>query len=323
MESVEEEVQGTESAHKRPGLYIVLLLAAVACCACAFVFMRRQPPAQETASSPSGGNRSAPGDGLFTQAGLQKAILGKADDRLRLPADSAWPQMATPAVSSVGPPNVAVAARRLREHGLKRLAVSDCSKAQWYFGSAFEMLQEQAAQDGSGNATLTDDMVALLGDRGFALVCANRYSEGLAFIEESSLLSLQSSETYMLNALGYARFRLQDYARAGHAFEAGIRSDPLNPLLWNNLAAAKMAEGDFPAADDALYHAWDKAELRGEQEKLSEHYIVDSYQQQLIRENIRNLACRADGNRADLGCPEVEQLTLPAVELWWGGARFS
>lgn len=217
-----------------------------------------------------------------------------------------------PVPSPAGPPDVAAAAQRLRERGMQRLAQSDCMQASWFFESAFKMLQEQ-----TGHATLTE-MARLQGDRGFALVCAQRFVEGAGFLEQhlQSFQSNVSAPTHFLNALGYARFRMQEYDLASDAFEAGTRADPLNPILWNNLAAAKLVRGDIQAADDALYHAWDQAEGKTtDKAKGSEHYLVDEFQRQLISGNIQRLACQNYGaDRRKLECPEVAG--VPVVDLW-------
>jgi len=223
--------------------------------------------------------------------------------------------------SAAGPPNIASAVLRQRDHGLEQLSKSDCPKAQWYFESALHMLREQE-QFGNSSLTMPVDTVGLLGDRGFALVCANRYKDGARSLEEYFDRSKSKSPpTHLLNALGYARFHMKEFDKAARAFDAGLKADPLNSILWSNLAACKMVQGDLQGADDALYHAWDRAEgTIDDPEKAMDRVVLDDFQRHRIGQNVQQLACRS-GGPAEFACPQ--DLPLPFVELWWGGERRS
>eukprot|EP00931_Biecheleriopsis_adriatica_P069971 TRINITY_DN4377_c0_g1_i1.p1 TRINITY_DN4377_c0_g1~~TRINITY_DN4377_c0_g1_i1.p1 ORF type:complete len:327 (-),score=92.57 TRINITY_DN4377_c0_g1_i1:28-864(-) len=200
--------------------------------------------------------------------------------------------------------NATAAALRLQAHGLQRLQVSDCWKAEWYFASAQKLLAEQVDSESSTSA----DLSSLLSDRSFALICAQRFGEGAALLEQQLRGALQQNPpSYLLNALGYARFQQQDYLRAQDAFTTGVRKDPQNPILWNNLGATKMVLGDLQGADDALVQAAEYSDMK--QDKASVR--VQEYHQILFMSNAQELLNRANGAQATM---------LPAVDLWWGGA---
>lgn len=218
---------------------------------------------------------------------------------------------------STGPPNPPVSttatASRLEAHGLERLKGSDCFKAAWYFSSALGLVKEQMDElGGAVTEELVSQRMNLLGNRGFALVCAQRFQEGLELLEEQREVRALRPEAgvpaYLLNAQGFALFKLQGYAQAVEAFSAGVAAEPDNPILWSNLGAAQMVLGDLQAADDALFQA---AELLDPKKRESEAPAVDAHHQAMFGFNVEILRQKASGAEVD---------TLPAVELWWGGA---
>merc|ERR1719498_185845 len=99
-----------------------------------------------------------------------------------------------------------------------------------------------------------EERAGLVSDRAFALVCATRYADAVSAIE-TSWSNITAS--HVLNAAGYAYFKTKNYNRAGAAFEAGLKADPFNKVMWSNLASAKLQAGDLRAADDAMYYATD------------------------------------------------------------------
>jgi len=209
--------------------------------------------------------------------------------------------VAAPAAAAARPPDASAAVQRMRGHGLAKLGVSDCWEAEWYFSGALKLIEAQ------GNETHAANLERLQGERGFSLVCSQRFEEGAVQLEQQLHAGggLRKGPPHLVNALGYARFRLEDYDGAVVAFEAGIVADPANPILWNNLAAANMVRGEIRAADDALFHAV----VQAEPEASEVHFHMEEYHRLLFLSNVQNLASRAGGQAAE----------LPGVELWWGG----
>lgn len=207
------------------------------------------------------------------------------------------------------PPNVAAAARRLQAHGMARLAVSDCWKADWYFSSALKLLEEQVAlQEGAAAESLSRHILNLLGDRGFSLVCAQRFPDGVATLERHLAgTDVELIASHVLNALGYARFMLQDFSGALLAFNAGLQKDDRNPILWNNLAAAHMVLGHIQEADDAMFKV---GEFSDHEKQTKGSIEVSEYHEAAFLDNVQELMNRANG----------QATKVPSVELWWGGA---
>lgn len=199
--------------------------------------------------------------------------------------------------------NTSLAVHGLWAQGRERLSVSDCWRATEFFTGALDLLSRHA-HDGS-LAPVRDAVsrAMLLNDLGFALICTQQYREGVETLEQHlrGYAGLRQTPPHLTNALGFAHFHLENYKRASEVFEVAIQVDPMNPILWNNLAAARMVRGEIRAADDALYLAVDKSEP-------GRHILVEEYHRQVILSNVHKLYYQSMGDAQSL---------LPTVELWW------
>jgi len=272
-----------------------LLAVALALVVVAASTLRKAAPLPVTTPAPAGAANA-------TAAGAEKRRLGltlanASAAALQLNASNAT------ATAPVLPPNTTATVKRMREHGLAKLGVSDCWKAEWYFASALELLEGLNSSTVAGNERLN-----LLGDRGFALVCSQRFKEAADLLEQRLSHSPEGQKpSHLLNALGYAKFRMKDYKDASRIFELGAKADPMNPILWNNLAAAKMVSGDLRAADDALYYAVDRADPN----KHSQQFNVEDYHRLIFMANAENLWTRS----------QRQSSGLPQIELWRPDAK--
>lgn len=215
--------------------------------------------------------------------------------------------------AAASPPNTTAAVVSMREQGLHYLRISDCWQAEWFFRSAMKQLEEDEEMLSGADGVIQNTELAaffdekrtlLTGDRGFALVCAQRFPEGARLLENRVLSEgYLRSPPHLVNALGYARYRMREYKEAGEVFDRAVKADPGNPILWNNLAAARMVGGDIQAADDALYHTFDHVHGQGLE------FNVEEYHLQVFHSNVQNLVSRVGGQKAG----------LPSIELWWPG----
>ncbi|CAE7827012.1 ypt2 [Symbiodinium sp. CCMP2592] len=181
------------------------------------------------------------------------------------------------------------AASRLRELGHLQLSVSDCHGAAKLFARAEVLL--------GNNSAPAAQLVELRRERGFALVCAQHFSEGAALLREALLESMQTSSpihlpmlaedqldepvdgpVHLMNALSFAYFYLGEFSRAKGVLERAVTLYPENPLVWNNLGAVHLALGDTSRADKTLHAALARAR------KLTGDHT--SYYQQLVSNNI-------------------------------------
>lgn len=210
--------------------------------------------------------------------------------------------------------NSTAAVLSMREQGLHYLRISDCFQAEWFFKNALRQLEEEdglvtvlgncsSASLGSGtplNCDLAEkSRLMLLADHAFALVCAQKYQDGVKLIEERVHADAQKNlPPHLLNALGYSYFRMGMYPRASIAFQKALQIDLKNPIIWNNLAASKMVSGFYQDADDALYRTGDPADFN-----------MDEYYLRIFQSNLQNLVDRVEGRQA----------ALPSIELWWPG----
>lgn len=177
-------------------------------------------------------------------------------------------------------------AKKMRELGHLRLTMSDCQGADRLFERA------EAALANRSLLLTIEERQALQSDRGFALVCSERFRDGAEMLKKVATNTelLQSTPAYIANALGYAYFRLRDYGRAKSIFETLVQSNPENPLLWNNLGAASISLGDITTADDALYYALSQArKLAGPS---------SGYYAQVVSNNIHSLRTRSQGRES-------------------------
>jgi len=180
---------------------------------------------------------------------LEKTWLGRAMNETAHDA----PQQATTTV------------RRMRELGHLRLSMSDCGGAVGWFTKALaQMVIEGGGQDGESDSLTSPNLsqiesaeyAALLGDRGFALVCARRFQKGaddLNYVVHGS--DRWAVPPHQVNALGYALFHIGNYTRAQTVFNELVLVHHGNPLLWNNFAAASMMAGDTYQAGTAIRQA--------------------------------------------------------------------
>jgi len=179
-------------------------------------------------------------------------------------------------------------AETFRELGHLRLSMSDCAGAEIMFALA------------ANSSTNAKKARALSLERGFALVCSQRFQDGAELLSQGMLEGglLSSSPAYLVNALAYAYFRLREFHKAKEVLESVVQANPQNPLLWNNLGAASMSLGDITTADDALYYAISQtSKLQGSS---------SAYYTQLVSNNIHAFRKRSMG----------EDGPAPAMELF-------
>lgn len=137
--------------------------------------------------------------------------------------------------------------RRLRELGHLQLSVSDCQGAAQLFGRALEL----------ANSTVSlEESEALRQELGFALVCARRFEEAVGVLGQFAPAELP---VHLLNALGFAHFHRSEVVQAADCWQEALQLAPQNPVLWNNLGAARVLLGDA-SASEALLMALSTAE---------------------------------------------------------------
>lgn len=195
------------------------------------------------------------------------------------------------AETSLSPGNITDRVMGMRSEGHVRLQLSNCQEAEWWFASALKVLAE-------GNIT-SAYRNHLLGERGFALVCSQRFADGAKILEEHMEFIGFQGESHLLNALGYATFHLQEFVRSAAFFELSIRADKLNPVPWNNFAAAQIMAGDLGAANEALYQA---------AENVKQLNVHQDHHANVVSTNAAVLNAHSRG--------EVDR--LPWVEIWNG-----
>jgi tetratricopeptide (TPR) repeat protein len=190
-------------------------------------------------------------------------------------------------------PNITDRAQGMRNEGHIRLQLSNCAEAAWWFSSARQLLSHK------GNVS---DIFQnhIVGEQGFALVCAGHFEEGVKFLEEHlTVIGLNPGAAHLLNALGYAHFFMKDMTKALVYFELSLRADELNPVPWNNFAGVKIMEGDLKGAEDALVRAHNNVEIYPLHQ---EHHIG------MIRYNLQVLREKSEGKAQH----------APWMDLWNG-----
>lgn len=171
---------------------------------------------------------------------------------------------------------------RLRRLGHESLKRSDCYQAAHYFQLSREQLQKMEA-----NVTeVLGLQVSLSQDHAFALICSRRFQDGIALLE-GCLTSPLKCDSKLLDALGYAFCQMEDLETAAKVFQMGLSEDPENPIIWNNLGAARMDLGDLEAADFAL----DKAAAIAEKSQ-------ENHPRQLTIANVQELTHRVKSGKA-------------------------
>jgi len=200
---------------------------------------------------------------------------------------------------SVVPPNISDRVLGLRQEGHKRLQLSNCVEAEWWFSQALDLMSDKSnMSDSSHNHSVNH----IVGERGFAFVCSQRFEDGAKQLEKHLLeVGLDRAAPHLLNALGYAYFFMEDFQKASNFFEVGIKVEEENPVLWNNYAAAKMVAGDLGAAHGALIYAV---------ESLKRIHVHQKHHADLLAYNLHVLKERSEG--------DGEKLPLPWVDLWNG-----
>jgi tetratricopeptide (TPR) repeat protein len=152
-------------------------------------------------------------------------------------------------VLGLAPPNISDRISSLRSQGHARLKISNCAEAEWWFATALSLLS-------SGSNLSQVYRGLLVGERGFALVCAQSFEAGAEQLEQHIVdVGFNQTLPHLANALGYAYYNMQEVGKAIDMFEAVSKTEPLNPIVWNNLASANMVEGNLTAAENALEHA--------------------------------------------------------------------
>lgn len=214
--------------------------------------------------------------------------------------------------------------RELLERGLEKLNFSKCWEAERIFSTALNLLPSDRSDGAHEEASAmvderSDEQGPLLRrtleqNLGFALVCSSRYSEGASLLERAALRDkLATGQSCLVNALGFARFHQQDYKGACDAFEVGTQVDPFNPIIWNNLGAARMMDGDILGADAALYAAMEQSEP--DDAGTERQFRVEAYHIHIFRENIQLLVPWAAAYAGDKD--QAEGAHVPRVEMWW------
>lgn len=187
----------------------------------------------------------------------------------------------TTTVTAVAPVTMDVSkldhVNRLRRVGNDQLKRSDCYQAAHYFNVSRQVL---AKLEGNITEEIEGLHFSLLSEFAFALICSRRFPEGIALLD-GCLTRTRKCSSYLLNALGYAFFEIQDMEAAAEVFQMGIAEDMENPIIWNNLGAAKMELGDLTGADDAL----DKAAAIADKNS-------ESHPRELAFANVRELTTR-------------------------------
>lgn len=228
--------------------------------------------------------------GVFIAIWLQHTPASVRSDAVAVVLD-------TPAV----PPNISDRVLGMREEGHKRLKLSNCAEAEWWFSRAYDLISD------AGNVSDLDhnhSVNHIVGERGFAFVCSQRYKDGAKHLEQHLLdIDLPRAAPHLLNALGYAYFYMEDFNKASNFFEVGIKVEEDNPVLWNNYAAAKIVANDLPAANGALIYAV---------ESIKKLRIHQDHHADLVAYNLHVLKER----QQDKG----EKLLSPWVDLWNGYA---
>eukprot|EP00929_Paragymnodinium_shiwhaense_P079102 TRINITY_DN41121_c0_g1_i1.p1 TRINITY_DN41121_c0_g1~~TRINITY_DN41121_c0_g1_i1.p1 ORF type:complete len:515 (-),score=108.49 TRINITY_DN41121_c0_g1_i1:292-1836(-) len=189
-------------------------------------------------------------------------------------------------------PVVASAAQEHWTIGLNALAASECEKAEAFFAQALDTVEMQfeSIQDEDEFNLLADVRNEMIADEGFALVCSQKLEQGVKVLEEyldARKAADMDTPPHLVNALGYGLFRLGRYVRASHAFRAATVVAKDNLLIWSNLAAAHMAQGDLEAADTAMYQALELPEDAGN--------LLDSHHKEVLVTNAELLRMRAEG----------------------------
>merc|ERR1719210_1744264 len=117
---------------------------------------------------------------------------------------------------------------KMREFGHYKLSMSDCVDAEHWFLRAREMLERGDANSSMAvavNWSQPEELehAALLGDHGFALICASRFTDGIAILKPALRNhALPAAQPHLLNALGFALFQLREYDDAAEAFQAAV-----------------------------------------------------------------------------------------------------
>lgn len=171
---------------------------------------------------------------------------------------------------------------------------SNCHESHKLFNRALGLLDDGMVNGHSERVLPTTRREALENDLAIAMICNSQFEMG------AEILGRQGPETSSVhqNALGIAHFYLKDHRRAGAAFETALQVDPLNSIVWSNLAAAKLLGGDITAADDAMFRALDPELVRVHD---------DPRLNQIFAANVNIIAQHAIGQKSQ----------QPLVELWY------
>ncbi|CAE7382415.1 CAX4 [Symbiodinium natans] len=275
------------------------------------------PPAHANVSGPPSANAETvlPGDSVHTASRslpalppahanvsgspseiAETVLPGAAEPTLQPSPVAEGPPASSTVTTSEVPASSPDRVSRFFRLGQASLRRSDCFQAQYYFGQALALFQQVELEHPAQHQGISFELIANLA---FALVCAQKFEEGVDLLKGCMAGELDCA-SHLLNALGFALFQLKDYASASQAFLLGAEQDELNPIIWNNLGAARMVLRDLEGADKALDRV---ADLDKDGLRLSaQHWEV-------IAANVQELQ-----HRASTG--QVSQ--LPRVALWFG-----
>eukprot|EP00933_Yihiella_yeosuensis_P037028 TRINITY_DN3086_c3_g1_i1.p1 TRINITY_DN3086_c3_g1~~TRINITY_DN3086_c3_g1_i1.p1 ORF type:complete len:719 (-),score=143.52 TRINITY_DN3086_c3_g1_i1:212-2368(-) len=208
--------------------------------------------------------------------------------------------------------------QRMRELGHLRLSLSDCEGADRWFTLAISELDSRNRGHGNNNSTNANadsvlsavdlkERSEILAEAGFAQICDLRFLQGSESLNEAFALKSDfgGEPPHLINALGYAYFKVKDYARAHEIFGGMTNTYPENPLLWNNLGSALSLRGQYSDAEAALYNALWYAE------KLSSHSRL--HYKQVISNNIHILKNLMAGKTSM--APSVELFNCMASQV--------
>jgi hypothetical protein len=191
-------------------------------------------------------------------------------------------------------PNISDRVLGMRREGHMRLELSNCAEAEWWFSLALRTISHDSNESEGVN-----HLQWLYGEHGFSLVCMQQFARGAKQLAHHiSLADIAEIAPHLLNAMGYAYFHMEDFHRAGDFFHAGLQKGE-NPVLWNNLAAARMMHGDLAAADSAMFSA---------AESLKRLPVHQEHHTNLLYSNVQVLGAHSTG--------DVEM--RPILELWNG-----
>jgi Flp pilus assembly protein TadD len=214
--------------------------------------------------------------------------------------------------------DVVETAQRLWEDGLALLKISHCWEAGGLFSGAITLLESQrdatsaAAWSAEERSLVEEARVELIADLGLALVCSGNLGQAVEVIPlYLDTVNPRLQPPHLVNAYGYALFKLGNYIDAEEAFELGTILEKNNAVIWNNLAAVRMLLDKLHPAAVAMRLAVEAAKESQQATPLTDHH------KQVFVENARLLEELASPERTSVpASPEVELFYNP--QWRWG-----